>query len=245
MKNVYRSVLTAFALPRWLLQIALVTCLGFGAPSARAGIPVVDIGNLIQSIAEVLNSITQIENQISQIEQYGKQLNSLNGVRGLGALLRNPMFANYIPSNVTTLVDSVDRSGYGGLTGAAKALRDVDMVYNCADKTGDARTSCQSSLARPYQTKAVLQRAMDTAGGRLAQISGLIDNINATSDQKSIQELQARIAGENAMLAHEVSQIQIMAGIADNEERVAGSKRREAAADNLSRRSRLGTLLPP
>lgn len=225
---------------QWLLVILLaMSCTG-----ARAGIPVLDIGNLIQSILEVLNTITQIENQVAQIQQLGQQVESLNGVRGLGSLLRNPLFSNYIPSNATALVDSVERGGYGGLTGAAKALRDADMLYNCLDKAGDARTMCQSSLARPYQTKAVLQRAMDTAGGRLSQISGLIDRINATTDQKAIQELQARLAGENAMLAHEVSQIQLMADMADNEERVVSSKRREAAADNLSRGARLGTLLP-
>jgi type IV secretion system protein VirB5 len=229
---------------RWLPQLMLASTLAFGSTGARAGIPVLDIGNLIQSIMEVLNTITQIENQIAQIEQYGHQLESLNGVRGLGSLLRNPMFANYIPSNVSSLVSSVEHGGYGGLTGAAKALRDTDMLYNCLDKAGDAKTLCQSTLARPYQTKAVLQQAMQTAGGRLSQISGLIDRINATTDQKSIQELQARLSGENAMLAHEVSQIQLMAGMAENEERVAGSKRREAAAENLSRNVRLSTMLP-
>ncbi len=245
-----RSFFRVFArsLLRWLsqgtLQLLLACTLMFASTGARAGIPVLDVSNLIQSVQEVLNTITQIENQIAQIEQFGKQLESLNGVRGLGALLRNPMFANYIPSNVTSLVNSVERGGYGGLTGAAKALRDVDMLYNCLDKSGDAQTMCQSSLSRPYQTKAVLQQAMQTAGARLTQVSGLIDRINATTDQKSIQELQARLSGENAMLMHEVSQIQLMAGMAENDERVAGSKRREATADNLSRNARLSTLLP-
>lgn len=233
----------ASAVPRWMLQLVLACMLTFASTGAKAGIPVIDIGNLIQAIMEVLNTITEIENQVTQIQQLGKQVESLNGVRGLGSLLRNPVFSNYIPSNATALASSIERGGYGGLTGAAKALRDTDMLYNCLDRTGDARTACQSTLARPYQTKAMLQRAMETAGGRLTQISGLIDSINATTDQKAIQELQARLAGENAMLAHEVSQIQLMAGLAENEERVAGSKRREAAAENLSRGSRLGTLL--
>lgn len=245
-RSVLRSLLRSLSqsMLRSSLPSLLAGCLMLTTTNARPGIPVLDIGNLIQSIQEVLNTITQIENQIAQIEQYGKQLESLNGVRGLGSLLRNPAFANYIPSNVPSLVNSVERGGYGGLTSAAKALRDTDMLYNCMDKSGDARTACQSSLAKPYQTKAVLQQAMQTAGSRLTQVSGLIDRINATTDQKSIQELQARLAGENAMLAHEVSQIQLMAGMAENEERVTSAKRREAAADNLSRNARLGTLLP-
>ena len=224
-------------------RLLIATALVFGASGARAGIPVIDVSNLIQSIQEVLNTITQIENQITQIEQLGKQVESMNGSRGLGSLLRNPMFQNYVPPNVTTLVNRLGSTGYGGLNGAAKALRDADMLYNCLDKVGSARTACQATLSRPYQTKAVLHQAMDSASGRMTQISGLIDQINATTDQKTILELQARLSGENAMLAHEVSQIQLLAEMAENEERVAVARRREAAAENLTRTTKISGFL--
>ena len=228
---------------RVLARLAVAAALLAGAPLARAGIPVIDVSNLIQSIQAVLNTITQIENQLTQIEQAGRQLDGINGSRGLGSLLRNPLLTNYVPANAGSLVDGVARGGYGGLSGAAKALRDADMLYNCLDKSGDARTACQASLNRPDQTKALLRQAMDSASGRMTQVNGLIDRINATTDQKSILELQARLAGENAMLQHEMSRIQLLAGMAENEARLEAARRREAAAENLTRPASMSSLL--
>jgi hypothetical protein len=81
------------------------------------------------------------------------------------------------------------------------------MIYNCLDRSGAARTSCQATLAQAYQQKALLQDAMQAASGRLSQISSLMSQINATDDQKAVLEIQARIGAENAMLQHEMSQV--------------------------------------
>jgi type IV secretion system protein VirB5 len=85
---------------------------------------------------------------------------------------------------------------------------------------------------------------MSAAAGRLAQIHGLMDQINATDDQKSIQEIQARIGLENAMLAHEMSQVQMLQGMADSEERIARSRERERQYQMLARTGRIADFLP-
>jgi type IV secretion system protein VirB5 len=154
------------------------------------------------------------------------------------------MLQNYVPGQAYALVNAVDAIGYGGLNATAKALRDANMVYNCMDLQGTARTDCQAELAQPYQQKGLLQDAMKTAAGRLGQISALMDQINATTDQKAIQEIQARITAENALLAHEVSQIQMLQGMADSEERIARSRERERQYQNLGRTGRIGDHLP-
>ena len=59
--------------------------------------------------------------------------------------------------------------------------------------------------------------------------------INATTDQKAVQEIQARIGAENALLAHEMSQIQMLQGMADSEERIARSRDRERQYQMLGR----------
>jgi type IV secretion system protein VirB5 len=118
------------------------------------------------------------------------------------------------------------------------------MVYNCADLAGTARTDCQAALAQPYQHKGLLQDAMSSAANRLAQIESLMDQINATTDQKSVQEIQARIGAENALLAHEASQIQMLQGMADSEERIARSRDRERQHQMLGRTGRIADYLP-
>ena len=207
------------------------------------GIPVIDIANLIQTVQQVLNDITKISNQIQQITALQNQLNSINGMRNLGNVFNNPALKNYIPAEAYNIVNAVDTSGYGGLTATAKSLRDAAMVYNCMDLSGAARTDCQATLSQPYQQKGLLQDAMKSAAGRLDQISSLMNQINGTGDQKAVLEIQARIGAENALLAHEMSQVQMLTGMADSEERIARSRDRERQYQMLNRTGKIADYL--
>ena len=207
------------------------------------GIPVIDIANLIQTVQQVLNDITKISNQIQQITALQNQLNSINGMRNLGNVFNNPALKNYIPAEAYNIVNAVDTSGYGGLTATAKSLRDAAMDYNCMDLSGAARTDCQATLSQPYQQKGLLQDAMKSAAGRLDQISSLMNQINGTSDQKAVLEIQARIGAENALLAHEMSQVQMLTGMADSEERIARSRDRERQYQMLNRTGKIADYL--
>jgi type IV secretion system protein VirB5 len=227
------------------LRITTALAIALTGNGAQAtGIPVIDIANLMQTVQQVINDITKIQNQVQQITQLQQQLASINGTRGLGTVLNNPMLRNYVPAEAYTVVNAVNTAGYGGLNGTAKALRDAAMVYNCMDLAGDARTTCQATLAQPYQHKGLLQDAMKSAAGRLTQIQGLMDQINATADQKAVQEIQARIGAENALLAHELSQIQMLHGLADSDERIARSRDRERQYQMLTRTGRIADHLP-
>jgi type IV secretion system protein VirB5 len=219
------------------LKIAAAVLIAFGGHNATQaqGIPVIDVANLIQTILQVMNDIKEIQNQVQQINQLQQQIDSLNGMRQLGNVLNNPMLHNYVPPQAHAVINTVNRSGYDSLEGAAKTLRDASMVYNCLDREGEDRRSCQASLALPYQYQGLLQEAMETAAGRIEQIESLMHEINSTSDQKAIQELQARISAENALLSHEATQIQMLHGMAVNEERISKSRDRERQYEMVGR----------
>lgn len=214
-----------------------------GAANAQ-GIPVIDIANLVQSIMQVINDVTKIQNQVEQIEQLRSQVNAITGSRNLGTILNSAGLNNYVPADAFSFLDSVGSSGYSGLTSTGKALRDAGMIYNCLDQPGSARAGCQAALGLPYQHKGLLQDAMRSASGRLAQINGLMARINSTSDQKAALEIQARIGAENALLAHEMTQIQMLQGLADSEERIARSRDRERQYEMLGRTGRIADKLP-
>lgn len=227
------------------LSILAASLLLACAPQAHAGgIPVIDVANLAQTVQQVMNDITKIKNQVDQITKLQDQLKSINGVRNLGDVFNNPALANYVPAHAYTLLNEITSSGYAGLGTTGRSLRDAGMVYNCADRTGPARLSCQAALAQPYQQKGLLQDAMKAASGRLSQIRSLMGQINATNDQKSVQEIQARIGAENALLAHEMSQIQMLQGMADSEERIARSRDREYQYQMLIRTGKVSDYLP-
>lgn len=229
------------------LILKLAAAIAFAASTgsvAAQGIPVIDAANLLQTVQQVINDITKINNQVQQISQLQAQLSSINGTRNLGNVFNNPQLMDYVPAKAYTHLNAVDASGYGGLIQTAKSLRDAAMVYNCLDLAGAARTRCQARLALPYQHKGLIQDAMTAASGRLAQIQSLMDQINATTDQKSIQEIQARIGAEATLLGHEMSQLQMLQGMADSEERIERSRDRERQYEMLSRKGKVATYLP-
>ena len=223
---------------------ALVIAACASDPARAQGIPVIDTANLVQTVQQAVNGVTQISNQVQQILQLRSQLNSLTGVRNLGDVFNNPLLKNYVPAEAYTYLNAIDSGGYGALNATARALRDVGMIYNCLDLTGSARTSCQATLAAPYQQKGLLQDAMKSAAGRLSQIQSLMGQINATNDQKAVQEIQARIGAENALLAHEMSQVQMLQGMADSEERIARSRERERQYQMIARTGKVADFLP-
>ncbi len=227
------------------LKLAAAVLIGACATGADAsGIPVIDVANLIQTVQQVMDDITQINNQVQQIAQLQAQLNSMNGARNLGNVFNSSTLMNYVPARSFQKFNAVSLSGYSGLTSTAKALRDSGMVYNCLDLQGLVRTDCQAALALPYQHKGLLQDAMTAAAGRLSQIQSLMSQINATQDQKAVQEIQARIGAENALLAHEMSQLQMVQGMADSEERIARSRDRERQYEMLNRTGKVSSYLP-
>jgi type IV secretion system protein VirB5 len=225
------------------IPTAIALALAAGAAQAQ-GIPVIDVANLHQTLLQVLNDVTKITNQVQQITRLQGQLDSINGIRNLGNVFNNPLLRNYVPAEAYTLVNAIDGSGYAGLTSTAKLLRNAGMVYNCLDLSGAARTSCQAALAQPYQHKGLLQDAMHSAASRLSQVQSLMNQINATSDQKAVQEIQARIGAENALLAHEATQIQMLQAMADSDERIARSRDRERQYQMLGRTGRISDYLP-
>ena len=144
-----------------------IVAMGLASGASHAqGIPVIDVANLIQAIQQVMNDVTKIENQVQQIRQLEAQVASMNGSRGLGSAIDSPALRNYVPATSFQSLNDLDSAGYGGLSPEGRALRDAHMVYNCMDLVGTARASCQSSLAKPYEEKAILEGAARSASGR-------------------------------------------------------------------------------
>lgn len=240
---------------KWIAAVGFA--LSFSVTPAKAGIPVIDVASLTQAILEVMNSITQISNQVTQIAneyeqianqyqqitQLQQQLDSINGLRGLLNVANNPAFRDYIPQNAATVLQSIDSGGYAGLTGSARTARDAGMVYNCLEITNvTERNDCQARLAQPFQLRQFFTEALQRASTRMNQIEQLRVSAGSTTDQKAIQEAHARIGVEQAMLQHELAQIQLVANRAKAEEGVLISRSRERQAAQATKTTRPGAL---
>jgi type IV secretion system protein VirB5 len=220
----------------------------FAPQKAHAGVPVIDVASLVQAVMEVANAIDQLmemkqqyDQMVTQVKQAKQQYESLTKARGLGDVLNNPMLQNYVPKEAGSVFKAINSAGTtGNLTATAKALRNAAKVYDCAEiDLGVARIRCEKEVEAQYQYQAYIQEAEEPAANRAEQINSLMELASATDDPKEIAEVQARIAGELALLEHENARINLLRASAEADERVA---RAQANERRRARNARTGTL---
>ena len=112
--------------PYALVRVAAAAVLAadFVGPVHAQGIPVFDA----QNVAQAISTVAQLEQQVQQeIQLY----QSMNGSRGFGALLSNPVLANSLPSNWTERLygdpERRLRGSHGQRAGAALGKRDLQL----------------------------------------------------------------------------------------------------------------------
>lgn len=219
---------------KWLVVSAVMATNLCASNVAHAGIPVIDVANLAQSIEEVIAWAKQFEQMVQQIQQQQQQFNALTGSRNLGDILNNPAFKQIVPGDLAGVYNGISTGGFSGMTTAAKAIRSTNKIYNCADRTGSDKLSCETVLSLNSQGQANNQQALQIATQRTDQIQSLQSQINATNDPKSIAELQARISAENAQVANDANRIALMQYQEQLQRDAAEQARREKTLERLS-----------
>lgn len=213
-----------------------------GTHALPQGVPVYDNVANLNFLRQLLHMVEQLSNQVEQIRQMQLHYHSITGYRGFGGIYRNRVLDDYVPLDAVQRTHAVALNGYAGLSAAARVLRDATMTYNCLDQQGERRLACQSMLARPYESQALLRQAITTSNSRIGYVNGLIDAIRQTTDPKMVGELQARIEGENALLAHESTRIQLLQQQLENDRQVELSRLHERTNANLDLPTRLPAL---
>ncbi len=215
MKRLLKSILC-----RTGLLLAMTGTVPFAQSAHAQGIPVFDAASVAQAISQLM----QLEQQVQQEIQL---FNSLNGSRGFGALLSNPVVANSLPSNWQSVYTAIQHGGYAGLTGSAQTLRSASEIYNCEDQTGTDQQLCQRQLNKPFQDKAFGAQAYQTELQELNQIQSLMQQIDVTQDPKGVAELQARIQTESTTVGNEMTKLQLFRMLADAEDRLIAEQNEE------------------
>src|SRR5450631_519124 len=200
----------------------------FSSTKAHAGIPVIDAAALIEAVMQVVSWIEQADQMVEQIDTMGEQLQqaqqqyqSATGTRNLGDIFNNKQLQGVVPTHLKSVYGSINSGGYNSLTSDAKTLRSANMIYNCADRTGDSKTMCEAILNTPYQNQAYQQNALDLTQQRVTQIQSLQDSISTTQDPKAIAELQARIQAENVQVSNDANRIALMQAMAASQQQAA------------------------
>lgn len=223
-------------------KIFLAIAIAAAMNTAQAQIIVTDPISIAKDAAEFAENVVrwkrQFEEMQAQLKQAEEQFKALTGGRGLGTILNDPRYREYLPTEWQGVYDAVRNGGYSGLSGRAAGIYSENQIYDaCAHLNIDSqRLTCESQAVKGAQDKAFALDAYDAARARLNQIDQLMARINTTQDPKDIAELQGRIAAEQAMIANEQTKLQMYAMVAEAEDRIQEQRRIEANAEVNARR---------
>lgn len=171
-----------------------------------------DIPNMITKgawqAANIAKYVEQIEQLKMTVEQQKQQYQALTGTRGLGEIFNDPSMSRYVPDQWSDLYNGIRNGNLQGITSAVDAEMQDQNSGSLADMSADLRKRQQQSAAVNH---ALAMKAYDANIERMSNIQNLLGQINSTSDPKAIADLQARMAGEQAMIANEQSKLKLVA----------------------------------
>ena len=212
-----------------IIASAVLAALTFSVGSAHAqGIPTIDASSIFQLQEQLKQLREQVATARSQLDEARRMYDSVTGIRGLGNVLRNSELRKYLPDDMTAIYDTANRGGLDGIQGGIDEILRNERWGNDVEPA----TAQEQVLEREREAAAVAkaqgQKAYEGAQKRLDQIEGLMDEISKTRDQKAIDELQARIAGEQAAIQNEVQKIALVQQLHDAEQRLVEVQKDEA-----------------
>lgn len=195
---------------------------GLGAFSAQAAMTVIDQSNLAQAVQQV----QQMREQILQMQ---KTYDSMNGSRGMGGAMNNPALKNQLPQDWQTVYETQNNPAN------VEAIRHQEQLTGTfAEQMATIR---KRETEKAYRDKAMNMQAYQAMQIRLENIDGLLAMVDTATDSKAIQDLQARIAIEQAAIQNEQTKLQLMSMLQQSEQNLIEQQKREAERNVFSNTS--------
>lgn len=175
----------------------------FGS-NASAQIPVTDGASIGQQALEFVETALRFTQEVSaraaQLSQLQDEFNSITGTRNLGAIFDNPLLKQSLPAGWSAAMDSVNTTGYAGMSPITSA--EYNQIHDaCGSQKGQSKINCEAFAIQGAQDRAIAKAGAINTSLRLGQLDQLMGQINSTTDAKGIQELTARISVEQARIA--------------------------------------------
>jgi len=216
--------------------LALATCAGLTG-AAHAQIPV----TVTSDIPATMNQIETIAKWGEQLSSMGKQLDqmkqvygTLQGMRNLGNLMNNDLLTQYLPEDYVSAVRAM-RSGGGSFAGISGSVSDIvrsNQLRSCAELNGDAsmRAQCNQQWQQLALQKQIGDMGYRKASDNIRNLQTFVRSINATTDQKAISEVQARIQVETVRMQNEQIKLSTIQAMEEADRRL----QQQSAIDNFN-----------
>jgi type IV secretion system protein VirB5 len=210
--------------------LALLTEFATMAPS-HAQFAVIDVGAITQLILEVQQLEQALQVAQATLTQAQQTYAAITGGRGMQNLLAG-LIRNYLPTNWNALL-----SGAGALGADVAATIERNAILT-PDITGTFSASETAALkARRSATalnEALARQELANVSERFNSIQLLINAIPTATDEKGIEDLQARIQAEQGMLQNETSKLHVLYQAAQSQAQTAKQRADEQAIQDIS-----------
>ncbi|MDM0116770.1 P-type DNA transfer protein VirB5 [Variovorax sp. J22R133] len=187
--------------------------------------------NQIQTIAKWAEQLNAMSRQLDQMRQvYG----TLQGSRNLGNLMNNDLLTQYLPQDYVQAAQRL-RSGSGSFSGISGSLNDIvraNQLKSCAELNSDAamRSACTQQWRQLALQKQIGDMGYRKASENIRNLQTFVGSINASTDQKAISEVQARIQVETVRMQNEQIKLSTIQAMEEADRRL----QQQSAIDNFN-----------
>jgi type IV secretion system protein VirB5 len=186
---------------RAVAAVCVAATMSITAAPARAGVPVIDIANLVEAIQQVLSWYQQYQQMVDQYNKLQDQYNQavtmtskLDGARSLGSILNNTGITNALPAEMRNSVQVLS-GAYGSSTGQISAVLSQYGV-----------NSSTSSIQSAADTLQKMQQVLSSSQQRNTQLTQLASRVDGATDAKESTDLVSRNVIEGSRVNNDLMQ---------------------------------------
>jgi len=178
------------------------------ASIAKQGEILLQVNEQINKATEQINKLnSQLEQMKEQYKQGEKHYKALTGDKGFGEKHHNAGLQQSLPQEWQGLYQATQRN-MSALKGLMDTVKGEEKFTGSVD---DMQKHIEVRMEQVAVTdKAVGLQAYQGVQDRMKQVDNLMGEIKNTKDPKSIAELQARIAIEQAYIQNEMTKLQLV-----------------------------------
>jgi type IV secretion system protein VirB5 len=187
-----------------------------------------------QLLTQVRSWQQQLQAMQLQLTQLRQTNAVLTGSRGMQLLYRlTPAQLNYLPGDAASLAALTAgnlASAYPSLAASISSQQNTNAILTGTDLARlppvvtNVVLPSRSSVAAD---QALSRAAYEQGGTRFTSVSALIDQIGSAADAKAVADLQARIQGEQTLIANELAKLTALSMVSAADRNAQELKRRE------------------
>jgi len=211
------------------------------APAAAQGIPVYDGTSYLKLLEQAKTAASQLNKLQETYNQAVKAYDAANGitnVNDIGSVLNSSQSRNWIPSEAKDIqkLMSGANNQLGSLGTAATNIRngrrvDIPALNGTAsDRDRANRTALDSAGNSAATDAAIAEAAYGATGTRTQGLEQLRKSLDTATTQKQVQDIQARIAVEQAHIDNDLMQFQAVQARRTAERELVGQQMLEKSA---------------